>query len=89
MIHWSPDVFRGRRMRGSGRRSEVVVLVRGCWGEDPLRSIRQFVDAALETLTGEFSLLYSGMGRPSIPPEMLLQAFYSICSERQLMSWLT
>jgi transposase len=38
----------------------------------------------------EFSRLYSGMGRPSIPPEMLLramllQAFYSIRSERQLM----
>jgi Transposase domain (DUF772) len=36
------------------------------------------------------SPLYSGMGRPSIPPEMLLramllQAFYSIRSERQLM----
>lgn len=38
----------------------------------------------------EFSGLYSGMGRPSIAPErllraMLLQAFYSIRSERQLM----
>jgi transposase len=52
-------------------------------------------DAALESLTGEFSRLYSGMGRPSIAPEMLLramllqamllQAFYSIRSERQLM----
>jgi transposase len=35
-------------------------------------------------------VLYSGIGRPSIPPEkllraMLLQAFYSVRSERQLM----
>ena len=41
-------------------------------------------------LSGEFSRLYSRSGRPSIPPEkllraMLLQAFYSIRSERQLM----
>ena len=40
--------------------------------------------------SGEFSALYSPMGRPSIPPEkllraMLLQTFYSIRSERQLM----
>ena len=38
----------------------------------------------------EFSALYAPIGRPSIPPEkllraMLLQAFYSIRSERQLM----
>jgi transposase len=37
-----------------------------------------------------FAMLYSGMGRPSIPPEMLLramllQALYSVRSERQLM----
>ena len=38
----------------------------------------------------DFAALYSGIGRPSIAPEkllraMLLQAFYSIRSERQLM----
>ena len=48
------------------------------------------VNEALAALSGEFSALYSPMGRPSIPPEkllraMLLQAFYSIRSERQLM----
>ena len=58
--------------------------------DHPLRTIRQLAHAALETLTGDFSQLYSGMGRPSIAPEMLLramllQAFYSIRSERQLM----
>jgi transposase len=58
--------------------------------DHPLRAIRRFADAALEALTADFSRLYSGMGRPSIAPEMLLramllQAFYSIRSERQLM----
>jgi transposase len=58
--------------------------------DHPLRSIRQFADAALEALSGDFSALYSGVGRPSIAPEMLLramllQAFYSIRSERLLM----
>ena len=48
------------------------------------------MDAALETLSVEFATLYSSTGRPSIPPEkllraMLLQAFYSIRSERLLM----
>lgn len=56
----------------------------------PLRAIRQLVNEALSALEKELSALYSPMGRPSIPPEkllraMLLQAFYSIRSERQLM----
>src|SRR3954452_17568882 len=45
---------------------------------------------ALSALEREFTALYSPIGRPSIPPEkllraMLLQAFYSIRSERLLM----
>ena len=45
---------------------------------------------ALDALSGGFAALYSGTGRPSIAPEMLLhamllQAFYSVRSERQLM----
>ena len=56
----------------------------------PLRSIRLIVNEALAALGGEFAALYSPIGRPSIPPEkllraMLLQAFYSIRSERLLM----
>ena len=48
------------------------------------------MNEALAALAGAFSALYSPIGRPSIPPEkllraMLLQAFYSIRSERQLM----
>ena len=81
-------------MRGSDVRSgslfTLVDLEARVRPDHPLRAIRQFTDAALESLTGEFSQLYSGIGRPSIPPEMLLramllQAFYSIRSERQLM----
>jgi transposase len=56
----------------------------------PLRPIREIANAALSTLSGEFATLYARMGRPSIAPEMLLramllQAFYSVRSERQLM----
>ena len=52
--------------------------------------IRMIVNEALAALAGDFSALCSRMGRPSIAPEkllraMLLQAFYSIRTERQLM----
>lgn len=58
--------------------------------DHPLRAIRGIANAALEALNADFAALYSRMGRPSIAPErllraMLLQAFYSIRSERQLM----
>jgi transposase len=58
--------------------------------DHPLRSIRAIVNEALSGLEADFAALYSPIGRPSIPPEqllraMLLQAFYSIRSERQLM----
>src|SRR5207248_9514626 len=58
--------------------------------DHPLRAIRTIVNEALEALEREFAELYSPIGRPSIPPEkllraMLLQAFYSIRSERLLM----
>lgn len=56
----------------------------------PLRAVRTIVTEALSTLEREFAALYSPIGRPSIPPEKLLratllQAFYSIRSERLLM----
>jgi transposase len=58
--------------------------------DHPLRVIRSIANEALAALEREFAALYSPIGRPSIPPEkllraMLLQAFYSIRSERQLM----
>lgn len=59
----------------------------------PLRAIRAMVRAVLAELHGDFGKLYSSEGRPSIPPEqllsaLLLQAFYGIRSERQLMEQL-
>ena len=58
--------------------------------DHPLRVVREIANAALAALSGDFAALYSGMGRPSVPLEkllraMLLQAFYSVRSERQLM----
>ena len=59
----------------------------------PLRVIREIVNDALAGLSSDFEAAYSHTGRPSIPPEkllraLLLQAFYSIRSERQLMEQL-
>jgi len=59
----------------------------------PLRLIRAIVNDVLSDLSGDFSSVYSAQGRPSIAPEkllraLLLQAFYSIRSERQLMEQL-
>ena len=56
----------------------------------PLRRVRHLADAVLGDLSPVFAELYAPVGRPSIPPErllraMLLQVFYSIRSERQLM----
>ena len=81
-------------MRGSDKRSgelfSYVNLEDRVRRDHPLRAIREIANAALADLSGDFALLYSGMGRPSIAPEMLLramllQAFYSVRSERQLM----
>ena len=78
-------------MRGGDKRTgelfSYVDLEKRVRSDHPLRAIR---DEALVALEHEFSALYAPMGRPSIPPEkllraMLLQAFYSIRSERQLM----
>ena len=48
------------------------------------------MNEALAALERDLAALYAPVGRPSIPPDkllraMLLQAFYSIRSERQLM----
>ena len=81
-------------MRGGDERSgslfSYVDLEARVGRDHPLRKIRSLVNEALAILSGELSAMYSSMGRPSIPPEkllraMLLQAFYSIRSERQLM----
>ena len=60
----------------------------------PLRAIRPLVNAALDRLSPDFAKIYSAFGRESIAPEkllraLLLQAFFSVRSERQLMEQLT
>src|SRR3954454_10887998 len=62
--------------------------------DHPLRAIRPLVNAALARLSPDFAQLYAPTGRASIAPEkllraLLLQAFYSVRSERQLMEQLT
>ena len=84
-------------MRGSDQQSgdlfsyvdiEARVPVR-----HPLRAIRTIVNEGLASLDAEFDKLYADTGRDSIPPERLLraallQAFFSIRSERLLMEQL-
>jgi transposase len=82
-------------MRGLDQRSgslfsyvDLEVRVRR---DHPLRLIREIANAALAALTEDFAVLYPPrLGRPSLPPErllraMLLQAFYGLRSERQLI----
>ena len=59
----------------------------------PLRKVRELVRDVLHELSGSLRRLYASEGRPSIPPEqllsaLLLQVFYGIRSERQLMEQL-
>jgi transposase len=84
-------------MRGEDRDSGALFSYVSCEArvpaDHPLRAIRAVVDEALEVLSPEFERLYSKVGRPSIAPEKLLrallvQAFYSVRSERQLMEQL-
>jgi transposase len=81
-------------MRGRDDRSEglfsYVRLEERIPADHPLRPIKALTDEALGALNKRFEGLYSSMGRPSVPPEMLLratllQAFFSVRSERMLM----
>jgi len=81
-------------MRGSDQRSgslfSYVDLEARVRADHPLRPIRSIVNLALERLSPELAALYATVGRPSIPPErllraLLLQAFYGIRSERQIV----
>lgn len=81
-------------MRGSDEQAgslfSYVDLEARVRSDHPLRTIRRIANAALNDLSGEFDKLYTSFGRPSIAPEkllraMLLQAFYGIRSERQMM----
>ena len=82
-------------MRGSDVRSgslfSYVDLEARVRRDHPLRVIGEIANAALASLNEDLEALYPRrLGRPSIPPErllraILLQAFYGIRSERQLM----
>ena len=84
-------------MRGKEDRSEAffsyLPVERRIPADHPLRAIRSLTDTALAGLSRDFDKLYARDGRPSIPPErllraLLLQAFYTVRSERQLMEQL-
>ena len=84
-------------MRGSDQQSgdlfSYVDIEARVPARHPLRAIRTIVNAGLASLDAEFDKLYADTGRDSIPPERLLraallQAFFSIRSERLLMEQL-
>jgi transposase len=84
-------------MRGSDQRSgelfSYVDIEARVPSRHPLRVIRSIVNDVLASLDAEFDKLYADTGRGSIPPERLLrssllQAFFSIRSERLLMEQL-
>jgi transposase len=84
--------MRGEDRQSGGLCSDVDLEAR-VPADHPLRPIRAIVDAALGAPSGAFAALYSHLGRPSIPPErllraLLLQAFYSVRSERLLIEQL-
>jgi transposase len=89
--------LREARMRGSDVRSgelfSYVNLEKRVPAKHPLRLVRVVVNEVLSRLDGDFAKAYAIGGRPSIAPErllraLLLQAFYTIRSERQLMKQL-
>ncbi len=84
-------------VRGEDRKSEGMFsclrLEERVPPDHPLRAIRALVEAALVELSPAFEALYARVGRPSVPPErllraLLLQAFYTVRSERLLMEQL-
>jgi transposase len=84
-------------MRGKDQQSDnlfsYIRLETRIPADHPLRPIRKLVDEALLKLSPALSKLYAREGRPSIPPErllraLLLQALYTVRSERMLMEQL-
>ena len=74
----------------SGSLFSYVDLEAGVPARHPLRLIREIVNDVLGSLSADFASAYSDIVRPSIAPErliraLLLQAFYSVRSKRQLM----
>ena len=80
-------------MRGSSKNQPSMLMLASPGSlvppNHPLRGIKRLADAALKDLDATFEGMYSGVGRPSIPPErqlktLLLMVLYSIRSERQI-----
>jgi transposase len=87
-------IMRGSRMRGTDGMQESLFTVAKLDDfvptDHPLRAIQALVNEALGRLNSLFNMIYADTGRESIAPEklmraLLLQVFYSIRSERQLM----
>jgi transposase len=81
-------------MRGNDNHQEAIFsyvsMEKRVPQDHPLRRVRAMTDTALRGMSPQFDALYARLGRPSIPPErllraLLLQALYSVRSERQLM----
>ena len=94
MIPFGLQVEGARDMRGSDQSSgslfSYIDVEERVPQKHPIRVIKAIVDDVLVSLDAEFERLYEGTGRQSIAPERLLrasllQAFYSVRSERQLM----
>src|SRR4030095_4697904 len=97
LYYHAPTHEGSRQMRGAdeqpGSMFSYVSLEERVPADHPLRAIRRITDRALERLSPKFGTLYTTCGRPSIAPEkllraLLLQAIYTIRSERQLIEQL-
>src|SRR3979411_1504117 len=87
----------GARMRGTfadqGGLFSYISAEARVPADHPLRKIRELVRDVLSEMNRDLGKLYASEGRPSTPPEqllsaLLLQVFYGIRSERQLMEQL-
>jgi Transposase domain (DUF772) len=96
-VHAFDSFGRENAMRGDDKRSKgffsYLRLETRIPADHPMRAIRELVDRVLLKLSPAFDRLYARDGRPSTPPErllraLLLQAFYTVRSERQLMEQL-
>jgi transposase len=81
-------------MRGNDEQQEemfsYVSMEKRVPKDHPLRRVRAMTDTALRGMSPDFDAMYARVGRPSIAPErllraLLLQALYTVRSERQLM----
>ena len=95
--YYAPTHEGSDQMRGAdeqaGSMFSYVTLDERVPLDHPLRTVRRITDRALDRLSPRFGSLYVNFGRPSIAPEkllraLLLQALYTIRSERQLMEQL-